>query len=269
MQWSVDFFFDSRQRESSMRCKKRWANCSEKKNFTGKIFSMSMLKTLWCVIHWCVSCVSWTRSFIPQFKKQKIVKDSRQSAVWLVVWWNWFGLQDPKIKKKSSLLVFADTIHLFLLCHVFYATVASNQVGILSAVDVEQMKRIVPLRCWRSGIDRSLEKKIKWYFESRYWQDLNRIDGKSLGFVLITFLGFKTLDILEEIHKEMKDWQCEPEHVKDRIIFMSMLGRKRKWRKMYYEFCVICKICSQILVGTLVILGIWISKKKKNRRWLG
>ena len=36
------------------------------------------------------------------------------------------------------------------------------------------------------------------------------------------FAGFTTLGILEEIHKFMKEMQCELEQFNDRIIFMSM-----------------------------------------------
>ena len=36
--------------------------------------------------------------------------------------------------------------------------------------------------------------------------------------------GFTTWDILEEIQYFVKEQQCEPEHFKDRIIFMSMFN---------------------------------------------
>ena len=36
------------------------------------------------------------------------------------------------------------------------------------------------------------------------------------------FPGSKTLDLLEEIQKLIKDLQCEIEHFNDRIIFRSM-----------------------------------------------
>ena len=38
------------------------------------------------------------------------------------------------------------------------------------------------------------------------------------------FPGFTTLGLLEEIQKLMKGVQCEPEHMNDRIIFMSMFN---------------------------------------------
>ena len=36
------------------------------------------------------------------------------------------------------------------------------------------------------------------------------------------FQGITTLGLLEKIQCQMRDLQCEPEHFKDRIIFMSM-----------------------------------------------
>ena len=44
---------------------------------------------------------------------------------------------------------------------------------------------------------------IKWYLEAHYLKDLNRIDGKPMGFVWKIFQGFTTLGILEEIQKMM------------------------------------------------------------------
>ena len=49
--------------------------------------------------------------------------------------------------------------------------------------------------------------------------------------------GITTMGFLEKIQSLMRDIQCEPEHFKDRIIFMSMYNnivhrRKRKHRKM-------------------------------------
>ena len=37
-----------------------------------------------------------------------------------------------------------------------------------------------------------------------------------------TFPGITSLDLLEKIQSLMRDLQCEPEHFKDRIIFVSM-----------------------------------------------
>ena len=64
--------------------------------------------------------------------------------------------------------------------------------------------------------------KIKWYLESRYLKDLNRIDGEPMEFEGKIFAGFSTLGIVQEIQNFITALQCEPEQFKDRIIFMSM-----------------------------------------------
>ena len=63
--------------------------------------------------------------------------------------------------------------------------------------------------------------------------------------------------------KNVTELQCEPEQFKGRIIFMLIdnVGRTRKQRKMYYECCNSCELCSQILARTLVILGTWIREE--------
>ena len=45
------------------------------------------------------------------------------------------------------------------------------------------------------------ENKIKWYSETRYLKDLNRIDGEPMEFEWKIFPAFTTLGILEEIQK--------------------------------------------------------------------
>ena len=66
--------------------------------------------------------------------------------------------------------------------------------------------------------------KIKWYVESDYLKDLNRIDGEPMEFEWKILPGLTTFDFLEQIHIFMEDRQCEPEQFDDRIIFMSMLN---------------------------------------------
>ena len=50
-----------------------------------------------------------------------------------------------------------------------------------------------PVQAW--------EKKIKWYLETRYLKELNRIDGEPMEFEWKIFPGFTTLDLLEKIKK--------------------------------------------------------------------
>ena len=51
---------------------------------------------------------------------------------------------------------------------------------------------------------------------------MNRIDGMPTEFEGKIFTGITTLGLLEKIQSRMRDLQCEPEHFKDRNIFMSM-----------------------------------------------
>ena len=64
--------------------------------------------------------------------------------------------------------------------------------------------------------------KIKWYSQNNHFKELNRIGGMQTEFEWEIFPGFTTLGILEIIQKLMKSIQCEPEHLNDRIIFMSV-----------------------------------------------
>ena len=62
------------------------------------------------------------------------------------------------------------------------------------------------------------KEKIKWYFESKHFKELNRIDGMQTEFeweISRRWTSSKRFKV------PMRDLQCEPEHFKDRII-MSM-----------------------------------------------
>ena len=72
---------------------------------------------------------------------------------------------------------------------------------------------------------------------NNHFKDMNRIDGMPTEFEWKIFLGITTLGLLEKIQSLMRDLQCEPEHFKDKIIFVSMYndiawGEKREYRKM-------------------------------------
>ena len=64
--------------------------------------------------------------------------------------------------------------------------------------------------------------KIKWYSENNHFKDMNEIDVMPTEFEWKIFPGIMTLGLLEKTHSLVRDLQCEPEHFKDRIIFMSM-----------------------------------------------
>ena len=79
--------------------------------------------------------------------------------------------------------------------------------------------------CLRSLSDKPVEAwkdRTKWFLETRYLKDLDRIDGEPMEFEWTIFPGFTTLGILAEIQKMMAESKCEPEQFQGRIIFMSM-----------------------------------------------
>ena len=81
------------------------------------------------------------------------------------------------------------------------------------------------------------ESRIKWFLETRYLKDLDRIDEEPMEFEWTNFPGFTTLGILDEVQNMMTQSKCEPEQFKGRITFMSMYndigrGKTRKERQM-------------------------------------
>ena len=72
----------------------------------------------------------------------------------------------------------------------------------------------VPIQAWKD--------KIKWYLETRYLKDLDRIDEEPMEFQWKIFPGFTTSRILDEVQKMMAELRCEPEQFQGRVIFMSM-----------------------------------------------
>ena len=71
-----------------------------------------------------------------------------------------------------------------------------------------------PIATWKS--------KINWYSENNHFKDMKRIEGMPTEFECKIFPGITTSGLLEKIQKLRTDLQCEPEHFKGRIIFMSM-----------------------------------------------
>ena len=71
-----------------------------------------------------------------------------------------------------------------------------------------------PVKAWES--------RIKWFSETCYLKDLDRIDGEHMEFEWNFFPGVTTLGILDEIQKFMTESKCKLEQSKGRIIFMSM-----------------------------------------------
>ena len=72
--------------------------------------------------------------------------------------------------------------------------------------------------------NQSWKNKIKWYSETNFFTELNRIDGKPMEFEWKILPGFKTAAVLKEIQNKMGELQCDPADFKDRIIFMSVFN---------------------------------------------
>ena len=79
--------------------------------------------------------------------------------------------------------------------------------------------------------------KFKWYSENNHFKDMSRIDGMPTEFEWKMFPGITTLGLLDKIQSLMRDLQCEPEHFKDRIIFMSMYNDIARGEKGNTEGC--------------------------------
>ena len=76
----------------------------------------------------------------------------------------------------------------------------------------------------RSDPNAAWMNKIKWNWQNNHLKELNRIDGIQTELEWKIFPGFTTLGILEEIQKNMKCTQCEPEHFNGRIMSTSMFN---------------------------------------------
>ena len=72
------------------------------------------------------------------------------------------------------------------------------------------------LATWKSKID--------WYSENNHFKNMNRIDGMPTELEWKIFPAIIALGLFEQIQNLLTNLQCEPEHVKGRIIFMSMFN---------------------------------------------
>ena len=66
------------------------------------------------------------------------------------------------------------------------------------------------------------ETRIKWFLDTRYLKDLDRIDEEPMEFEWTNFPRFTSKGVLDEIQRMMTESKCEPEQFKGRVIFMSM-----------------------------------------------
>ena len=115
--------------------------------------------------------------------------------------------------------------------------------------------------------------KIKWYSENNYFKDMNRLDGMPTEFEWKIFPGITALGLLEKIQNLMRDLQCEPEHFKDRIIFMSMCNgvawqAKGNQEQCEYNSQTVANCARKFPLRSLVFLGAWTRRKVvRNLRW--
>ena len=92
-----------------------------------------------------------------------------------------------------------------------------------------------------------LLQKIKWYSENNYFKEMNRIDGMPTEF------------------EWMRDLQCEPEHFKDRIIFMSMYNDIAWDEEIQKDVNTIHRQLRNMLVDSLAVIGLsWGLDRKRN-----
>ena len=122
--------------------------------------------------------------------------------------------QKSLVQKKPEIvglrtIEIEDTSWIRLWCErVYQITTAKVHVFSDSVLCMGEM-RGDPNAAWMN--------EIKWYSQNNFLKELNRIDGMRK-----ILPEFTTISILEEIHKFMKSFHCEPEHFNGRIIFMSM-----------------------------------------------
>ena len=88
--------------------------------------------------------------------------------------------------KETTLLTDRDVQFATAKAYVF-----SDKVPCLGGISTE------PVKAWESN--------IKWFLETRYLKDVDRIDGEQMEFEWTNFPGFTTLQILDEIQKMMTE----------------------------------------------------------------
>ena len=86
--------------------------------------------------------------------------------------------------------------------------VFSDSVPCLGGISTEPVKR------WKV--------RCKWFLETRNFSRIGSDRRKTDGIREENLPGFTTWRILDEIQKMISEFKCEPEHLKGRIIFMSM-----------------------------------------------
>ena len=91
---------------------------------------------------------------------------------------------------------------------------------------------------WEMILLRTGRDKFNGTRKNNHFKEMNRIDGMPTEFEWKIFPGITALGLLEKIRQLLTDLQCEPEHFKDKIIFMSMFNDIAWVAKGNREQCV-------------------------------
>ena len=96
---------------------------------------------------------------------------------------------------------------------------------------------------------------------------MNRIDGMPTEFEWTIFPGITKLGLLEKIQSPMRVPHCEPEHFKDRIIFMSMYndtecGAEGNPARCEYNSQTVTNYARKFFCGHWSFLGLGSEKKE-------
>ena len=116
-----------------------------------------------------------------------------------------------------------------------------------------------PIATWNS--------KLKWYSENNHFKCMNRIDGMPTEFEWKIFQGITTFGLLEKIQSLLRGLQCEPEHFKDRIIFMSMyndIAWRENTERCEYNSQIVASYARKFLRGHWSFLG-----HGSEKKWYG
>ena len=99
--------------------------------------------------------------------------------------------------------------------------------------------------------------RIHSLYRNNHFKEKNRIDGMPFAIQWNIFPGIRTLSLLEKIQSLMRDLQCELEHFKNSIIFMSMCN-DIAWenREMQKDTNTIHRQLRNMLVNCLAVIGL-------------
>ena len=99
--------------------------------------------------------------------------------------------------------------------------------------------------------------KLNGIPKNNHFKDMNRIDGMPTEFEQKEYPGITVLGLLEKIQTLMTDLQCEPEHFKGGIMFMSMYN-DTAWEKkqMQKDVNTVHRQLRKMLASSLAVIGL-------------